>query len=214
MKLLVIYFWDFWNLRVLMVLFVFLGLVNLTNCTTVPSHVTAKTAESQLAERPELFDVFGKKVALLEVTGLVDENKTVRSSLLGQLVSRGTFLLLSRDKVDEATKTFTQNADPQTRMKGIGKHLGADYVLTIELKQLTIQPEAAEKPNSQILSAGHVEMALTFINTQSDQAFTAIAEASGTVKPSQTVGDFKYHLLQKAFSQYFDRHILGTQRSF
>jgi hypothetical protein len=82
------------------------------------SHARKKT--------PELSDMVGKKVALIEVDGEGTARSVVEVALINQLVKNGTFEVLSKEAVNASRADPTQ--DPRDWL-GIARRAGADYGL-------------------------------------------------------------------------------------
>ena len=77
-------------------------------------------------KEPELSEMKGRKVALIEIDGEATAKKIIEVALINQLVERGTFILISKQEVDTARTAASQ--DPSD-WQGIAKRAGAEYAL-------------------------------------------------------------------------------------
>ncbi|MBC7692437.1 MAG: hypothetical protein H7222_11800 [Methylotenera sp.] len=92
-----------------------LSAVVLPGCKSSPKRTT-----------PELSRLEGKKVALIEIEGEASARAVVETSLINQLVQRGTFEVVTKQDVQKARDFYAQNP---TDSAGIAKRAGADYAL-------------------------------------------------------------------------------------
>lgn len=143
----------------------------------------------------ELSDVFGSKVALVEIKADSSLEKKIRSALLEQLLSQGTFVLLSNYAVKDAQMSVGENPNP----KAVAVRVGADYMMRIELLNLSS-------------SDGIVEMKLEFTQLIGQQkTFSKVAKALDKSQPKETQAHFFDRILKKAFSDFFTQFINNNQ---
>jgi hypothetical protein len=83
---------------------------------------------------PELSAMEGKKVALVEIEGEATARSVSEVALINQLVSRGTFILVSKQDVEAARQHPGQ--DP-TDWVGIARRAGADFALKGKILEFT-----------------------------------------------------------------------------
>ncbi|HUP58203.1 MAG TPA: hypothetical protein VM598_12170 [Bdellovibrionota bacterium] len=75
---------------------------------------------------PELSEMRGKKVALVEIDGETTARRVVEVALINQLLKRGSFEIVSKQDLERARQDYRENpADWQ----GIGRRCGADYAI-------------------------------------------------------------------------------------
>ncbi len=100
---------------------------------------------------PELAQLEGKKVALLEIQGEATSRSVVEVALINQLVRRGTFILISKPDLEKARQDPA--LDP-TDWRAIANAVGADYALKARVLEFdTTEREgysAVEEEDSQL----------------------------------------------------------------
>jgi hypothetical protein len=88
--------------------------------------LAASACSSARKKEPELSELRGKKVALVEIDGESTARKVVEVALINQLVSKGTFSILAKQDVDAARTAPEQDT---TDWQGIARRAGAEYAL-------------------------------------------------------------------------------------
>lgn len=117
------------------------GVLSLAGC----SHAKKKT--------PELSQLEGKKVALVDVEGEATSRKVVEVALINQLVQRGTFEIVAKEDV-AAARSAPEQA-PQDWV-GIARRAGADYAVrakVLEFKADTRDGYSSEEIHDSQLAA-------------------------------------------------------------
>jgi hypothetical protein len=112
--------------RLAQVLAASLALVTTSFCLGGCSHAKKKI--------PELSELEGKKVALIEVDGEATARSITEVALINQLMKHGSFDIVSKQDVDAARTAPEQ--DP-TDWRGIGRRAGADYALKAKILEFT-----------------------------------------------------------------------------
>ena len=87
---------------------------------------------------PELSELEGRKVALVDVEGETTAKRIVEVALVNQLVKRGSFILINKKEVDKARALA--DVDP-TDWKKVAERAGAE----LALKAKVLRFEAAEE---------------------------------------------------------------------
>jgi len=87
---------------------------------------------------PELSSLKGKKVALVDVDGEETARKVIEVALINQLVQRGTFILISKQDVQQAR--IAPEQDP-TDWKGIARRAGAEVALRAKVVRFDAQEQ-------------------------------------------------------------------------
>src|SRR6185437_10737413 len=109
------------------------------------SHASKKTV-------PELSQMLGKKVALVQVVGEETQRSIVEVALINQLTRNGTFIIIPKEDVEAARVQFQQ--DPSD-WKGIAKRAGADYALKARVLEFDAKTDTGysyEKVDDSILA--------------------------------------------------------------
>ena len=88
------------------------------------SHARKKT--------PELSELEGKRVALIDIDGETTARSIVEVALINQLVARGTFEIIAKEEVNKARLAPAQ--DPLDWV-GIARRTGADFALKAKVIQ-------------------------------------------------------------------------------
>jgi hypothetical protein len=188
------------------------------------SHASKKTT-------PELAQMEGKKVALIEVIGENTARQAVEVALINQLTARGTFILVSKQDVGAARIQFQQ--DPSD-WKGIAKRAGADYALKARVLEFTsnenvgysretvedsqMEAETGEGKTERLYKVkaltGSVRVELQFANLGNGDTRIGVAEKQGKAEADERTGaahlpprlSFLTGLLEQAFRQFFDQN--------
>ena len=188
------------------------------------SHASKKTT-------PELSKMEGKKVALIEVVGEDTARQAAEVALINQLISRGTFIIVSKQDVQAARIQFQQ--DPSD-WKGIAKRAGADFALKArvlefkseenvgyshqQVEDSQMEAETGVATSDQLYKVkaltGSVRVELQFANLAEDDTRQAIAEKQGRAEADERQGaahlpprlSFLTGLLEQAFKQFFDQY--------
>ena len=191
--------------------------VGVTSCKTAPKKTT-----------PELAKLAGKKVALVSVEAEDSARSMIEVALVNQLISRGTFILISQQDVETARVDFRQ--DP-TNWRALARRAGADVALRAHVIALDATTrtgydtevikdsqweeetgEATRKKTYKVKSlTGHVEIRLDFTDLSNDDNRTGVATADEVVKAeeknSPAVLPMKLSFLEKltnaAFKKFF-----------
>jgi hypothetical protein len=168
--------------------------------------VSACTSSQKKSHEPELAAVYGKSVALTELkTESFSHQKLVRSSLIDQLVNRGTFVLVSKYAVEEAREALGVAAN----LKQVAQKAGGEYMLRIELLKLV--PTQAEETSQEKVKEGRAELKLEFTNLSQGGIFSDLAQSRDQIRENESVKDFQYRLLRQAFQEFFERFILRVR---
>ena len=183
---------------------------------------------------PELSKLEGKKVALVEIDAEPTARSVVEVALINQLVSRGSFILVSKGEIEAARKA--PDISP-TDLKGIARKAGADYALTARVLQFDADNResysAVEEEDSQLEAergdgkterivkqkslAGIVRVQLQFsgVSKEADpEPRTGIAEAEKEIVEDSKTGAihlppkmrFLESLANEAFRKFFDQY--------
>ncbi len=80
---------------------------------------------------PELSELLGKKIALIEIDGEATARTTVEVALANEIARRGTFILIP--KLDLQKARVLPHVDP-TDPRSIGKAAGADWAMKVSVK--------------------------------------------------------------------------------
>lgn len=196
--------------------------------------IAAAGCSSAQKKTPELSDMEGKKVALVEVEGSPTARKIVEVALINQLTQRGTFILVNKKDLQKVRDRADQDA---TDWQGLAKRAGADIALrakTLEFEAEEHQGYSEEEVyDSQLAQErgekeGHtkrlykvkslegrvrVELSFQYLNESKDLR-VAVAEATETEtveeKERAAVTSPKLRFLEtlsnKAFSDFFERY--------
>lgn len=193
-------------------------------------------ASSRKKTTPELSRYEGKKVALVEVEGEATATKIIEVSLVNQLVKRGTFVLVSKQEIDEArTSVGADTSD----WKAFAKAAGADIALrarVIQFDATTHEGYSSEVVEDSQMAAergedhrmvekrfkvkalrGKVQVELQFATLRGEDAGDlryAIAQASEDVTESANKSAihlppklrFLEKLTNQAFAKFFDQY--------
>jgi len=87
----------------------------LTSCSSGPKRST-----------PKLSEMVGKKVALVEIDAEPSTRLSVEVSLVNELISRGSFVLINKADLEKAKQDPTLHP---TDTAALGRKVGADYTL-------------------------------------------------------------------------------------
>jgi hypothetical protein len=153
-------------------------------------------AGKKAADRVDLSEIQGKKVALISIEGgEASARSIIETALVNQLMQRGTFILVSKQDVAEARRAPDQNP---TDWKGIARRAGADYALKARILDFTadtqggyssetvedsqLKAETGNGKTEQIYKVrritGHVLVALDFARAAGGHASSGTAEAT------------------------------------
>jgi hypothetical protein len=181
---------------------------------------------------PELSSLRGKKVALVGVDGEDTARKVIEVSLVNQLVQRGTFILISKQDLEQARLAPEQ--DPMD-WKGIAKRSGAEVALRAKVLKFDAQDYSGytseEVYDSQLAEEhgtdgktqrvykvkslnGDVQILLEFTTLDDTDTRSAVAEAQDKVVESEKTSSihlparlrFLETLTNKAFKTFFERY--------
>jgi hypothetical protein len=181
---------------------------------------------------PELSELEGKKVALVEVEGESTPRKIIEVALVNQLVHRGTFNLIAKQDVEASRVAVDQ--DP-TDWKGIAKRAGADYALRAKVLKFEAPIHegysSEEVYDSQLAHEmgtdgktqqvykikameGDVQIQLQFTRLEDGDTRTGIAQAQQKVEASAKTSSihlppqlrFLEDLSNKAFKEFFEKN--------
>jgi len=217
-----------WSLGRRFILISFLGLsvsaaMGLVGC----SHAKKKV--------PELSQLEGKKVALVEIDAEATPYSVVEVALVNQLVKRGTFDLIPKEEIQKARKAPEQ--DPADWL-GIARKCGADYGLKAKVLEFSAEERSgysSEKVyDSQLAQErgekeGHteklfkvksltakvrIELSFTKTDPKDPDPRSAIAEAEETVKSEEKTEAahlppklfFLEKLSNEAFNRFFEQY--------
>lgn len=188
------------------------------------SHASKKTT-------PELSEMLGKKVALIDVVGEKTAQQSVEVALINQLTSRGSFDIISKQDVEAARVQFQQ--DP-SNWQGVAKRAGADYALKARVLEFRsdentgyskeivedsqMEAETGEAKTERLYKVkaltGSVRVELQFANLATGDVRVGVAEKQGKAEADERNGaahlpprlSFLTKLLEQAFKEFFDRY--------
>jgi hypothetical protein len=180
---------------------------------------------------PELSQMLGKKVALVEILGEATARQATEVALINQLTERGSFEILSKQQIELARSYFAQ--DPSD-WQGIAKRAGADYALkarvlefesdekegyskeVIEDSQMKAETGDGKSERLYKVKAlnGKVKVELQFADLAKSDIRTGIAEETAQALADEKTGaahlpprlSFLSGLLEKAFHRFFERY--------
>lgn len=92
-------------------------------------------AHKKTVERVTLRNLQSKRVALAEVKGSKESIKHAEVAILNEILDRGRFQIVDRATVQEALVSYPTEQD----WSGLGRKTGADYVLSINVKNFDIK---------------------------------------------------------------------------
>lgn len=182
----------------------------------------------------EISDLAGRKVALVEVEGEPTARSVVEVALVNQLVQRGSFELVSKQKVEAARHEPSQDIND---WRGIARAAGADTamrakVLTFEatenkgfseeeIDDSEMEAETGNGKTKRIFPVksleGHVAVQLEFTDVSPNgngNTTTGVAEASDSAQAeARTTAAhlpprlrFLEKIANEAFKKFFDTH--------
>jgi hypothetical protein len=180
---------------------------------------------------PELGNLTGKKVALVEILGEPTSVQVVEVALVNQLIARGTFELVSKKAVDAA------KADPSvdtTDVKAIAKKAGADYALRVriadfatdvtqgysteEVEDSQLKAERGDGKTERLYKVkameGRFEAELTFVDLTTGETRSGTAKFQDKAESSEKTSaaklplrlSFLSKLANEAFKRFFDEY--------
>lgn len=180
---------------------------------------------------PELSQLEGKKVALVEIQGEPTPRRMIEVALINQLIRTGSFLLIPKSEIEAARSAPHQNPMDSD---AIARKAGADYALKarvlyfdadehegfskeiIEDSQLALERGDGKTQRIYRVKSldAHVQILLEFKNLKTQEVRTGIAEtreqAQADEKDSAIHLPPKLQLLenltQKAFHNFFDEY--------
>ena len=206
-----------------------LFLVRLTSALFVIMGVTG-CSSTKTKPTAELSDIRGKKVALVSIDGDSNSQKIVEVALVNQLISRGTFVLVSKGELERARSVPQQ--DPLDS-KGLARAVKADYALqakVLKFEALTEEGYSTEESvDSQLAEEqgndgktqrvfklksleGQVQVQLLFDPVGSGEPISGTAEAHKRVEASAKSSSihlpprlrFLESLTNQAFKSFFE----------
>lgn len=182
-------------------------------------------------KEPELSELEGKKVALVEVDGEETARKVVEVSLVNQLIQNGTFLLVSKGELQKARDAHDL---PAGDWKALTQRVGADYALRAKILQFDgdisegynteetydsqLEAERGDGKTQRVFKAkileGRVRVELSFVRIFDGDTRTAVAEAEDRIMEEAKTQAihlppklrFLEDLANKAFKEFFDRY--------
>lgn len=191
-----------------------------TGCKSAPKKTT-----------PELSELIGKKVALVEVLGEATARQATEVALINQLTRRGTFILISKQEVQAARTQFQQ--DPSD-WKGIAKRAGADFALkarvlefksdqntgysTEQTEDSQLEAETGNGKTERLYKAksltGSVKVELQFANLETGDTRVGTGEKTGQALADERNGaahlpprlSFLTGLLEQCFEDFFEKY--------
>lgn len=182
---------------------------------------------------PELSQLEGKKIALVEVEAEPTTRRIVEVALVNQLMKRGTFELISKQDLDAARRKPETKLDDDAE---IARAAGADYALTakvlefdattregysketVEDSQMAAERGEKERMTERVYKVksltGKVRVELSFLPTNSGDKRSAVAEAENVVTAEAKTSAarlppkmrFMEELTNQAFAKFFDTY--------
>lgn len=180
---------------------------------------------------PELAQMVGKKVALVDVQGEKTARQAVEVALINQLTQRGTFIILPKQEVEAARVQFQQ--DP-SNWKGVAQRAGADFALKARVLEFKsdehvgysketindsqMEAETGEGKTERLYKVksltGSVRVELQFADVATGDTRVGVSEKQGEAVADERNGaahlpprlGFLTGLLEKAFHDFFDRY--------
>lgn len=196
-----------------------LGLVWASGCASVKK------------KEPELDELVGKKVALIDVDGEETARKVVEVALVNQLIQNGTFILVPKAEILRARDAADLKP---TDWQELTRRVGADYALRAKVLEFDTQVSEghntesvydsqleAETGNGKMqrvfrakVLEGKVRVELSFVRIFDGDTRTAIAEAQDRImKEAKTEAihlppplRFLEDLANRAFKEFFERY--------
>lgn len=174
----------------------------------------------------------GRKVALVEIQAEPTARSIIETSLVNQLVKRGTFLLVPKQEIDAARSSHqVDNSDPAA----VAKAAGADYALKAEVLKFEADTREGysdeEVEDSQLAEergddgktrrlykvkamTGDVQIRLEFLNLKTGDLRTGVAEKTDRVEAEARTSSahlppkirFLERLSNEAFHEFFERY--------
>lgn len=180
----------------------------------------------------ELSSLHGKKVALVGVDGEETSQRVVEVALINQLVQNGTFILLSKQDVEQAKLVPEQ--DP-TDWRGIARRAGGEVALRAKVLNFDAEERQGysteEVYDSQLAEEmgtngktervykvksldGYVQVHLDFTLLDNNEDHSGIAEAKDRVVASAKDSSihlppklrFLENIANKAFKEFFEKY--------
>jgi hypothetical protein len=180
---------------------------------------------------PELSDLVGKSVALVDIEGEPTERAVVEVALVNQLVKHGSFILINKRDVEAAKAAHDSDT---TKWLEIAKKSGGEVALkahVLEFEGDTQEGYSKEVINDSQLEAergdgrdervfkvkalrGKVRVELTFHRLDNGDERAGIAEATGEVIEESRVKAarlppkmrFLEKLANQAFAEFFEKY--------
>jgi hypothetical protein len=203
-------------------------------CTSVLSLsllVLATSCSSTRKKTPEISQLLGKKVALVELEGETTSKGVAEVGIVNEIVRRGSFELVS--KQDLAASRVRPEQDP-TDWRGIAKGAGADWALRVKVLKFDAsvhegyneteeedslyEKETGQKKSKRLYKVkalrGEVAFNVEFADLKGDDVRTAVATKKGEafaeskthVERLPPKMSFLQKLSQEAFKDFFDQY--------
>lgn len=201
---------------------------------TVGWLLTGVACSTAKKTKPELSDLEGRKVALIDVEGESTSRKVAEVALINQLMKRGSFVLIPKEDVEKARLAPTQ--DP-TDWQGIARRAGAEVALRMKILQFdadTREGYSSEEVKDEILAKergddgkaerlykvkamdGTVKVEVQYADLRKDppDVRTGIAQASDKVQAEARTTSahlppklrFLENLANEAFAKFFEQY--------
>lgn len=180
---------------------------------------------------PELSEMEGKKVAVVEIDAEETPRKVIEVALVNQLIQHGSFILASREEVTKARGAVDLKAGD---WKELTRRVGADYALLAKVLQFDadlhegynkeetedsqLEAERGDGRTERVYKAksleGKVRVELSFVRIFDNDTRTGVAEAEETLvqeAKSEAIHlppklGFLEKLANKAFKEFFERY--------
>lgn len=95
----------------------------------------AGCAHKKTIQPVTLSNLVDKHVALAEVKGSVESVKHVEVAIINEILDHGRFMIVDKATVQDALSIYPTESD----YEGLGKKVGADYVLGVKIKNFDIK---------------------------------------------------------------------------
>jgi hypothetical protein len=205
-----------------------------SSCTSVLSLalLVFATSCSSIGKRtPEISELLGKKVALVEIEGERTSQAVAEIGIVNEILRRGSFELIS--KQDLATSRARPEQDPLD-WRGIAKGAGADWALRVKVLKFDAnahegyseleeedslyEKETGQKKSKRLYKVkalrGEVEFNVEFADLQGGDVRTAVATKKGEAFATSKTHverlppkmSFLQKLSQEAFKDFFDQY--------
>lgn len=180
---------------------------------------------------PELSEMEGKKVALVEIESEATERKIIEVALVNQLVQHGSFILVSREEIEKARRA--PDLKPTDWME-LTRRVGADYALRAkvlqfdadvhegynkeEVEDTQLEAETGDARTERVFKAkameAKVRVELSFTRIFDGDTRTGVAESEDrVVKEAKSEAihmppkmRFLENLSNKAFKDFFEKY--------